>query len=80
MRRQERWANAGYTAPFITIDMIRSAARLHNGKMALAAVQYVELHRHRVMEQVAQQPGWTEETTDAEIRKLLVSGGFLKTV
>ncbi|NLS97540.1 MAG: hypothetical protein GXX96_35825 [Planctomycetaceae bacterium] len=79
VRRQERWANAGYCAPFITTDMIRSAARLHNGKMA-AAIEHVELHRHRLMERLAMQPGSSQATTDTEIRKLLVVGGFLKKV
>ena len=78
VRRQERWGNAGYNAPFITTDMVRSAARLRNGKMA-AAIEYVERHRHSIMERVTQ-TGWNQTTTDTEIRKLLVSGGFLKKV
>jgi hypothetical protein len=79
VRRQERWANAGYCAPFITTDMIRSAARLRNGKLA-AAIEHVERHRHSLMERLAMQPGSSQATTDTEIRKLLVSGGFLKKV
>ena len=78
VRRQERWANACYNAPFITIDMIRSAARLRNGKMA-AAVEYVESHRHSIMERVSQ-TDWNERAVHGEIRKLLVVGGFLKKV
>jgi hypothetical protein len=79
VRRNQRWANAGYTAPFISTDVIRSAAHLRNGKMT-AAVEYVDAHRHRLMEQIAQQPGWSEETIEHEIHKLLVNGGFLKRV
>jgi hypothetical protein len=77
--RKERWANGGYSAPFITTDVIRSAARLRNGKMD-AAIEYVELHRHRLMERVAQQQGWSEATIAKEIRTPLVKGGFLKQV
>jgi hypothetical protein len=45
-----------------------------------AAIEYAELHRHRLMERVAQQPGWSEATIAKENRTLLVKGGFLKQV
>jgi len=79
VRREQRWANQGYDAPFITTAMIRSAARFNRQKMEVA-VEYVEPHRHTIMERVAQQRGWTEGTVHTEIRKVLVEGGFLKKV
>ncbi len=78
VRRQERWGNAGYCAPFITTDMIRSAAHLRNGKLA-AAIEHVERHRHSIMERVTR-TSWNQATTDTEIRRVLVAGGFLKKV
>jgi len=75
--REERWANEGYSAPFITTAMIRSVTRLNHRKTQ-AAVEHVESHLNTIMERVAQQAGWTDETVKAEIRKVLVEGGFLR--
>jgi hypothetical protein len=44
-----------------------------------AAIEHVERHRHSIMERVTR-TGWNQATTDTEIRRVLVNGGFLKKV
>lgn len=76
VRREDRWMNQGYTAPFITTEACRAVSR--HLRRRCEATQYLDTNRHTLMERVAKIPNWTEQTVLAEMRKMLIEAGFLK--
>jgi hypothetical protein len=74
--RGERWLNEGYVAPFISTEACRAAAR--HLRRRTEAAEYLTANRYLLMERIAKIPNWTEETVFAEMRAMLVEGGFLK--
>jgi hypothetical protein len=74
--REERWLNQGYVAPFISTEACRAVSR--RLRRRTEAAEYLDGNRYALMERVAKIPHWTEETILAEMRAMLVKGGFLK--
>jgi hypothetical protein len=74
--REERWLNQGYVAPFISTEACRAVTR--RLRRPSEAAKYLDGNRYGLMERVAKIPHWTEETVIAEMRAMLVKGGFLK--
>ena len=74
--QEERWMNQGYVAPFISTEARRAiTCRLHR---RAEAAEYLDANRNALMERVAKMPHWTEAMVLAEMRRMLVEGGFLK--
>jgi hypothetical protein len=76
VRREDRWLNQSYIAPFITTEACRAVSR-HLRRRSEAA-EYLDANRYALMERIAKMPHWTEEIVLAEMRAMLVEGGFLK--
>ncbi len=74
--REERWLNQGYVAPFISTEACRAVTR-HLRRRSEADDHLTE-NRYALMERVATVAHWTEETILAEMRAMLIEGGFLK--
>jgi hypothetical protein len=74
--REERWLNQGYVAPCITTEACRAVTR--HLRRRTEAAEYLDTNRHALMERVAKIPHWTEEMVLAEMRAMLVEGGFFK--
>ena len=74
--REERWLNQGYAAPFITTEACRAVTR--HLRRRTEAAEYLDGNRYALIERVAKIPQWTEETVIAEMRAMLIEGGFLK--
>lgn len=74
--REERWMNGGYVAPFISTEACRVVSR-HLRRRSEAAA-YLDANRCVLMERVAKIANWTEEMVLAEMRTMLIEGGFLK--
>jgi hypothetical protein len=74
--REERWLNEGYVAPFISTEACRAATR--HLRRPQDAAQYLNANRYALMERLAAKPHWTEQTILAEMRAMLIEGGFLK--
>jgi hypothetical protein len=76
VRREDRWVNEGYAAPLITTEACRAVSRHLRRKTE--AAEYLDANRYVLMERVSKVEHWTEEKTLAEMRSMLVEGGFLK--
>jgi hypothetical protein len=74
--REERWLNQGYVAPFISTEACRAVTR--RLRRPAEAAEYLDKNRPALMERVAKKGHWTEEIVFAEMRAMLVEGGFLK--
>jgi len=74
--REERWMNQGYVAPCITTEACRAVTR--HLRRRTEAAEYLDANRCALMERIAKRGHWTEEMVLAEMRAMLVEGGFLK--
>jgi hypothetical protein len=74
--REERWMNRGYIAPFVSTEACRAVTR--HLRRRIEAAEYLDANRYVLMERIAMIPNWTEEIVFAEMRSMLIEGGFLK--
>lgn len=74
--REDRWMNQGYVAPFISTEACRAVTR--HLRRRDEADEYLDTNRYALMERIAKMPHWTETIMLAEMRAMLIEGGFLK--